>query len=153
MQKHQVQALLMGGQACVFYGAAQFSKDINLLLLADEANFAGLRSALDELGAHRIAVPGFDPAALARGACGSFPLSIGSLRTRARRVWLGSNRGDVPVRFGAGAATAREKLVAAVYDRRNHSSDRHRRSQTAATPAGIAEAPPLHSVCSAVALP
>jgi len=67
MQKHQVQALLMGGQACVFYGAAQFSKDINLLLLADEANFAGLRSALDELGAHRIAVPGFDLAALARG--------------------------------------------------------------------------------------
>ena len=67
MQKHQVQALLMGGQACVFYGAAQFSKDIDLLLLADEANFAGLQSALDELGAHRIAVPGFDPAALARG--------------------------------------------------------------------------------------
>jgi len=65
--------------------------------------------------------------------------------TRARRVWLGSNRGGVPVRFGAGAesarrplgkraATAREKFVAAVYDRRNHSSDRHRRSQTAATP-------------------
>lgn len=27
MQKLQVQALLMGGQACVFYGAARFSKD------------------------------------------------------------------------------------------------------------------------------
>jgi hypothetical protein len=32
----------MGGQACVFYGAAQFSKDINLLLLANAANYAGL---------------------------------------------------------------------------------------------------------------
>jgi hypothetical protein len=29
IQKHQVQALLMGGQACVFYGAAQFSKDVD----------------------------------------------------------------------------------------------------------------------------
>lgn len=66
MQKHQAQALLIGGQACVFYGAAQFSKDIDFLLLADETNFAGFQSALNELGAHRIAVPKFDPATLAR---------------------------------------------------------------------------------------
>ncbi len=26
----------MGGQACVFYGAAQVSKDVDLLLLADD---------------------------------------------------------------------------------------------------------------------
>jgi len=26
----------MGGQACVFYGAAQFSKDVDLLLFAEE---------------------------------------------------------------------------------------------------------------------
>ena len=66
-RKHQVQALLMGGQACVFYGAAQFSKDIDFTLLADEENYARLRTALDELKADRIAVPRFDPAALARG--------------------------------------------------------------------------------------
>jgi hypothetical protein len=36
IRKHQVQALLMGGQACVFYGAAQFSKDVDLALLATE---------------------------------------------------------------------------------------------------------------------
>ena len=48
-RKHQVQALLMGGQACVFYGAAQFSKDIDFTLLADEENYARLRMALDEL--------------------------------------------------------------------------------------------------------
>jgi hypothetical protein len=29
----------MGGQACVFYGAAQFSKDVDFLILAKEANF------------------------------------------------------------------------------------------------------------------
>jgi hypothetical protein len=67
MRKHQVQALLMGGQACVFYGAAQFSKDVDLALLAEEENFARLRAALDELQAVRIAVPRFDPALLARG--------------------------------------------------------------------------------------
>lgn len=57
----------MGGQACVFYGAAQFSKDIDFALLADDENFARLHAALRELQASRIAVPRFDPAALARG--------------------------------------------------------------------------------------
>jgi hypothetical protein len=57
----------MGGQACVFYGAAQFSKDIDFTILATEENFTRLRAALDELKAERIAVPRFDPAALARG--------------------------------------------------------------------------------------
>ncbi len=27
IRKHGVKALLMGGQACVFYGAAEFSRD------------------------------------------------------------------------------------------------------------------------------
>jgi hypothetical protein len=57
----------MGGQACVLYGAAQFSKDVDFLILASEFNFAGLRAALDELEASRIAVPPFDPEVLARG--------------------------------------------------------------------------------------
>lgn len=39
IQKNQVQALLMGGQACVFYCAAQFSKDIDFLILAKKENF------------------------------------------------------------------------------------------------------------------
>ena len=38
MAAHQVHALLMGGQACVFYGAAEFSRDTDLLLLADPRN-------------------------------------------------------------------------------------------------------------------
>src|SRR5207237_8587697 len=67
MRKHQVRALLMGGQACVFYGAAQFSKDIDLVLVASELNFSRLFDALRELNAKRIAVPRFDPALLKRG--------------------------------------------------------------------------------------
>jgi hypothetical protein len=62
-----VQALLMGGQACVFYGAAQVSKDIDLVLLASEENFSSLGRALEALEAKRIAVPPFSPEVLARG--------------------------------------------------------------------------------------
>jgi hypothetical protein len=57
----------MGGQACVFYDAAQFSKDVDLVLLASEENFSRLLAALGELNAKRITVPRFDPALLARG--------------------------------------------------------------------------------------
>jgi hypothetical protein len=47
----------MGGQACVFYGAAEFSRDTDLLILADAANLARLKAALRDLQAERIAVP------------------------------------------------------------------------------------------------
>ena len=57
----------MGGQACVFYGAAQVSKDVDFVILADQANLASLRQALDLLNAERIAVPPFDVNALNRG--------------------------------------------------------------------------------------
>ncbi|GAA5135980.1 hypothetical protein GCM10023213_10230 [Prosthecobacter algae] len=67
IQKHGVQALLMGGQACVFYGAAQVSKDIDFALCADDENYERLHRALAELKAERIAIPRFDPAFLKRG--------------------------------------------------------------------------------------
>lgn len=57
----------MGGQACVFYGAAQVSKDVDFLVLAGEENFARLLAAMDELQAPRIAVPPFGEAVLGRG--------------------------------------------------------------------------------------
>ena len=57
----------MGGQACVFYGAAEFSRDIDLLLLVARENLARFRSALDELRAEPIAVPAFTAKHLARG--------------------------------------------------------------------------------------
>jgi len=57
MAGHQVRALLMGGQACVFYGAAEFSRDTDLLVLADAANLSRLEAALLDLQAQRIAAP------------------------------------------------------------------------------------------------
>jgi hypothetical protein len=47
----------MGGQACVFYGAAEFSRDLDLLILADGANIERLRACLRDLEAEPIAVP------------------------------------------------------------------------------------------------
>lgn len=57
----------MGGQACVLYGAAEFSRDTDLALLASADNFVRLSSALDELGARVIAVPAFDLDYVTRG--------------------------------------------------------------------------------------
>lgn len=67
MRRHGVRALLMGGQACVFYGAAEFSRDIDLALLADEENLANLAHALEELRATTIAVPPFKAEYLDQG--------------------------------------------------------------------------------------
>ena len=67
MRRHRVQCLLMGGQACVFYGAAEFSRDTDLAILASDENLAHLRAALDELQAETIAVPDFEIAHLQRG--------------------------------------------------------------------------------------
>ena len=49
----------MGGQACVLYGAAEFSRDTDIAVLASPANLDLLRAALRELQARRIAVPPF----------------------------------------------------------------------------------------------
>ncbi len=57
MRKHRVKCLLMGGQACVLYGAAEFSRDTDFAVLASEANLQRLRNALEELRAETIAVP------------------------------------------------------------------------------------------------
>jgi len=67
IQEHHVRALLMGGQACVLYGAAEFSRDINLAILADPGNLVRLRKALSDLRAEVIAVPPLDPKHLRRG--------------------------------------------------------------------------------------
>lgn len=45
MHEHRVRTLLMGGQACVFYGAAEFSRDTDLAILAEAENVARLRRA------------------------------------------------------------------------------------------------------------
>jgi hypothetical protein len=57
----------MGGQACVLYGAAEFSRDTDLVLIASEENLALLRIALRELQCKRIALPPFERQYLLRG--------------------------------------------------------------------------------------
>ena len=57
----------MGGQACILYGAAEFSRDIDLTILASPSNLSRLNAALAELEAEVIAVPPFEAEYLRRG--------------------------------------------------------------------------------------
>jgi hypothetical protein len=57
----------MGGQACVFYGAAEFSKDCDVMVLVNSENLQRLTLALGDLHAECIAVPPFQVEFLLRG--------------------------------------------------------------------------------------
>ena len=57
----------MGGQACVLYGAAEFSRTADFAILASPENLRRLGSALEELQAEVIAVPPFQVEYLERG--------------------------------------------------------------------------------------
>jgi hypothetical protein len=57
----------MGGQACVLYGAAEFSRDIDLAILADPLNLSRLKNVLSDLNAEPIAEPPFHLKYLKRG--------------------------------------------------------------------------------------
>ena len=63
----QVEALLMGGQACILYGAAEFSRDADFAILSSAENIERLRAALAALDASVIAVPPFEQQYLQRG--------------------------------------------------------------------------------------
>jgi hypothetical protein len=67
IREHGVEALLMGGQACVLYGAAEFSRDADFAILASPDNLGRLQRALDDLQAEVIAVPPFEVQYLQRG--------------------------------------------------------------------------------------
>lgn len=85
----------MGGQACVFYGAAEFSRDLDLAIVADDANLARLSQALAELQAETIAVPRLRSDLLSRGHAAHF---------RCRRADVAGLRIDVMSRMrGVGA--------------------------------------------------
>lgn len=60
MQQHHVRCLLTGGRACVFYGAAEFSRDVDLAIIADSENPARLRAALHHLAGQAVGVPPFE---------------------------------------------------------------------------------------------
>lgn len=67
LRRHHVRALLMGGHACIVYGASEFTRDIDLVVLPDDASIASLKAALTDLAAEPIAVPPFDPRYLLAG--------------------------------------------------------------------------------------
>ena len=90
MRKSGARTLLMGGQACVFYGAAEFSRDLDLLILADSENLPRLRAALADLEAEPIAVPPLDVKLLAKGHATHF---------RCRRADVAGLRIDLMARY------------------------------------------------------
>jgi len=67
IKRNGVRSLMMGGQACVLYGAAEFSRDLDLVIQVDEVNLANLKNALAELQAAVIAVPPFERIYLEKG--------------------------------------------------------------------------------------
>lgn len=67
MKAHGVRCLLMGGQACVFYGAAEFSRDVDFAVFAETENLQKLQAAMRALHADVIAVPPFDAPYLQMG--------------------------------------------------------------------------------------
>ena len=84
----------MGGQACVSYGAAEFSRDIDLVLLPDPDNLARLRDALTDLRAEPVAFPALDLDYLRRGHAVHFRcLDAGGIRLELRCAELQPRRG------------------------------------------------------------
>ncbi len=67
IRRNGVRALLTGGQACVFYGASEFSRDVDLLVLVAPGNLERLGLALAELHAESIAMPPLEEGFLLAG--------------------------------------------------------------------------------------
>jgi hypothetical protein len=76
IRQNGVRSLLMGGQACILYGGAEFSRDTNILVVADAANLARLQAAVDDLQAGVIAVPPFEGRFLQAGHAVHFRCQI-----------------------------------------------------------------------------
>jgi len=70
LKKQRVKCLLIGGQACIIYGAAEFSRDSDFVILSNSENLQRLKKALDCLKAELIYVPRLEAKYLNRGhAC------------------------------------------------------------------------------------
>jgi hypothetical protein len=66
----------MGGQACILYGAAEFSRDIDLAILAEPRNLERLRQALAELHAEPVYYPSLGQEVLERGHACHFRVQV-----------------------------------------------------------------------------
>lgn len=66
----KVKCLLIGGQACIIYGAVEFSRDSDFVILADTGNIERLKKALKILKAGPVYFPEFQIEYLRKGhAC------------------------------------------------------------------------------------
>ena len=71
-KKYQVKCLLIGGQAAIVYGAAEFSRDSDFVILCTPKNLAYLQKALNHLKAELIYVPPLERGYLERGHASHF---------------------------------------------------------------------------------
>jgi hypothetical protein len=70
LERHKVKYLLIGGQACIIYGAAEFSRDSDFAVLCTQENLESLRKALGSLKARLIYLPPLEAGYLEKGhAC------------------------------------------------------------------------------------
>ncbi len=98
MARHRVRTLLMGGQACILYGAAEFSRDIDIAVAVDARNLVRLRAALADLQAEPVFFPRLSAAALRRGHACHFRCRAAGLQD-VRLDVMASMRSAAP--FGA----------------------------------------------------
>jgi len=74
----------MGGQACILYGGAEFSRDVDFAVAVSSDNLRSLRGALSEQKAEPVFFPPLSAAALRRGHACHF--RCGAPATRGLRV-------------------------------------------------------------------
>ena len=103
LRESEVPTLLIGGQACILYGGAEFSRDLDLMLAAVPSALPALEQALVALEADLIAVPPLKLDLLERGHAVHF---------RCRRPDLAGLRLDIMTK------PPRLPDIAAVWDRR-----------------------------------
>ena len=78
--RHRVRFLLMGGQACIFYGVSEFTRDSDFCVLCDKTNLASLSNALAELKAENTFFPPLEEKYLLRGHACHFICGIESAK-------------------------------------------------------------------------
>lgn len=83
LRRAKVRALLMGGQACILYGGAEFTRDIDIAVADTPDNLRRLGAVLREFRAETIYFPPLSASALRRGhACHFRCLAPGLRRVR-----------------------------------------------------------------------
>jgi hypothetical protein len=66
----KVKSLLIGGQASIVYGASEFSRDTNFVVLCDSKNIERIKKSLKSLKAENVYVPPLEKKYLDKGhAC------------------------------------------------------------------------------------